>query len=122
MSAGTKKVSGFYRGLDRVLVFLGTNNFGWAFGAGALITTILTSSITSHLQSLGDYFTNWSLLVQLAAYTSFLNNPKSHLWLHDLSTVLVWTVALSFAIVTIASEKLRDDMYELYGVFGFWVG
>lgn len=40
----------------------------------------------------------------------------------DLSAVLVWTVAISFTVVTIASNELRNDMYELYTVLGFWVG
>ena len=98
------------------------DNKGWAIGATYLVTGILTSSVASNVQSLGIYFTNWSLLVQLAAFLTFIKHPTRHIWLYDLATVLVWTVAISFSLVTIVSDKLRDDMYELYGVFGFWMG
>lgn len=108
--------------VDAVLRFFGRDNEGWAFGAVILITTIVTSSVASDIQSLWTYFTNWSLLIQLVAYISFIRRPEKHIWLQDLATVLVWTVALSFTVVTIASNEMRDDFYQLYGPVGFWVG
>ena len=114
--------SSFYRAVDSFLSFLGVGNVGWAYGASVLITGLITSSVGADLRSLGTYFTNWSLIIQLAAYIAFLKNPKSHIWLFDLATVLVWTVALSFSIVTIVSGQMRAQMYALYGSLGFWAG
>ena len=114
--------SSFYRAVDSFLGFLGVGNVGWAYGASVLITGLITSSVGADLRSLGTYFTNWSLITQLAAYIAFLKNPKSHIWLFDLATVLVWTVALSFSIVTIVSGQMRAQMYALYGSLGFWAG
>ena len=108
--------------MDGILAFLGRDNRGGAAGAVILITTIVTSSVASDIQSLWTYFTNWSLLIQLAAYISFIRRPEKHVWLQDLATVLVWTVALSFTVVTAASSGMRDDFYQLYGPVGFWVG
>ena len=104
------------------LVALGPDNQSWAIGAVYLITGILTTSVASNIQSIGTYFTNWSLLIQLAAYFSFIRDFRKNIWLYDLSAVLVWTVAISFSLVTAISDTLRNDMYELYGFWGFWFG
>ena len=113
---------GLAKYIDRGLVWLGEDNQSWAIGAVYLITGIVTTSVASNIQSLGTYFTNWSLLIQLAAYFSFIRDYKKNIWLYDLSAVLVWTVAISFSLVTAISNTLRNDMYELYGFWGFWFG
>ena len=111
-----------YGAFDDALKFLGGDNEGWAVGGALFVTGILASSVATDVESLGTYFTNWSLLVQLAAFISFIRRADRHVWLQELATVLVWTVAISFSIVTAASNRLRDDLYALYGPVGFWVG